>query len=327
MTVYNGEETLDESVASILRQTFPDFELLIMDDGSTDKTWAMLENFSRKDPRIKIFRQQKAGNSKGRNTLIEKSSCDLIANMDADDYSLPERLKKQHEYMTSHPDTILVSTYAKIIEMNHPEKWRMSTAFEEDILNRWYLSIIPPFIHSSVMFRKSAFIKAGGYKSEEFPAEDYGLWIRMKKFGKLNTIPEVLVEYRMYPKGVSVNNYRKQLALRDEMNFQNMKELYEKNEIPGVKEVVSLLKPYNLNNHQRQVLAKLACLTGCWFVKNNERTKANTYFKLALTMDWRRFDAAFNLILGHMNKAFLISIDRFPLRKKFTGKIFWFSPS
>lgn len=327
MTVYNGEETLEESVTSILRQTFLDFELLIIDDGSTDRTWAMLENFSRQDHRIKIFRQQKAGNSKGRNTLIEKSSCDLIANMDADDYSHPERLQKQYDYMAGHPRTILVSTYAKIIEMNHPEKWRMSTAFKEDALNRWYLSIIPPFIHSSVMFRKSAFVKAGGYKNVEFPAEDYGLWIRMKKFGKLNTIPEVLVEYRMYPRGVSVNNYRKQLALRDEMNFQNMKELYEKNEIPEVKEAMSLLKPYNLNGHQRQVLAKLACLTGCWFVKNGEQKKAKAYFRLALKMDWRRFDAALNLVLNRLNKAFLISIDRFPLRKKFTGKVFWFSPS
>jgi len=332
MPVYNGEKYLREALESILNQTFKNFELLIMDDGSTDQTAEILKTFAKKDPRIKIFHQKNSGVVRSLNALIAHAKAEILARMDADDIAYPDRLKIQYQYMQNHPETVVLGCFAKIIENrtveNSPgsgkEKSRRNTAFEEDILNRWYLSVIPPFIHSAVMLRKEAFIRAGGYREDEHPAEDYGLWIRMKHEGKLGTAPALLQDYYLHPEGISARNYKKQIAKRDELNFKNLEDLYKNNEIPSAHEAVRLLKPYNLNRHQRRILAKLACLTGCFYIEKNSYSKAKEYFKLSLKMDPRRFDAALNLIFGKFKKAFLISIDKFPARFKFLFKIFWF---
>ena len=321
--VHNGAAYLREALESIITQTFQDFELLIMDDGSTDSTSKIIKDFAEKDHRIKIFHQQNSGVVKSLNTLIAHSKTSFIARMDADDIAYPKRLKAQYEYMKNHPKTVLLGTYAKIIESK--KNWRRNTAFTEDILNRWYLSIIPPFIHSGVMFSKHAFDQAGGYREDEYPAEDYGLWVRMKHFGHLNSIPETLMDYHLNDRGISSKNFKKQIAKRDELNFKNLEDLYEKNEIPTASEALKLLTPYNLNRHQRQVLGKLACCTGCFYIKKNNYSKAKEYFRLCLKMDPRRFDAALNLILGKFGKAFLISIDKYPAQLKFLFKTFWFT--
>lgn len=330
MPVYNGEKHLREAIESILTQTFTGFELLVMDDGSTDQTPEILEEFAQKDHRVKIFRQENKGLVESLNSLAAHAKYDLIARMDADDISYPQRLEIQYEYMQKHPQTALLGTYAKIIENGNSNpasrnstraRTRRNTALREDELNRWYLSIIPPFIHSAVMFTKNAFQKAGGYRQDEHPAEDYGLWVRMKRYGKLSTAPVLLHDYFLDTGGISARNFKKQIAKRDELNFKNLEDLYEQNEIPSARHALGLLKPYNLDHHQRQVLAKLACLTGCFYIQKNEYKKAAEYFRLCLSMDWRRFDAALNLILGKFKKAFLISIDKYPLRFKFLFKI------
>lgn len=324
MPVYNGEQHLRESVESILGQTFKDFELLVMDDGSTDNTAEILQNFAKIDHRVKIFRQENRGLVKSLNALVSHAKSDLIARMDADDIAYSGRLKMQYGYMENHSKTAVLGTYAKIIERSSPGKWRRNTAFEEDALNRWYLSIIPPFIHSGVMFRKNIFTEAGGYREDEYPAEDYGLWVRMKKFGNLNSVPEILMEYYLDAKGISAKNYKKQIAKRDELNFMNLEDLYKEDQIPSPQETAKLLKPYALDPHQRQVLGKLACLTGCFYIQKNDYQKAKEYFKLCLKMDWRRFDAALDMLLGKFKKAFLVSVDKYPERAKFLFKIYWF---
>ncbi len=324
MAVRNEEDWLDATLQSIASQTYKNFELLVMDDGSTDRTPEILEKFAENDPRIKIFRQENKGNAESRNTLVRHAASSLIANMDGDDLAYPQRLEAQYEYMQKHPETVLLSTYARIVEIGGSEPPRMSTAFEEDELNRWYLSVIPPFIHSSVMYRKEAFFKAGGYRPDEYPAEDYGLWIRMKSLGKINTAPRLLTEYRFHRKGVSANNYRLQIERRDGLNLKNLEDLYAENEIPPVERALKLLERYDLNPRQRKILAKLACITGCFYVKKNAYNKAKPYFGLALKMDWRRVDALLNFLIGIFGKSFLISLDNYPLKRKIMLKIHWF---
>ncbi len=325
MPVYNGAKHLREAIESILIQTFQHFEFLIMDDGSTDDTPKILEDYAKKDHRIKILHQKNHGLVESLNTLVTHAASDLIARMDADDIAYPKRLEVQYEYMKAHPQTVVLGTYARITEegpgQTHTSTWRRNTAFEEDELNRWYLSIIPPFIHSAVMFKKNAFHKAGGYRQNEHPAEDYGLWIRMKSLGKLNTAPHLLMDYHLHNEGISAGSYKKQIAKRDELNLKNLEDLYAAQQIPSVNHALSLLKPYQLHAHQRQILAKLACLTGCFYIQKNMYNKATEYFKLCLKMDWRRFDAALNLIFGKLGKAFLLSVDKYPTRTKFLFKI------
>lgn len=324
MPVFNGEKYLHSAIKSILDQTFPDFEFLIMDDGSTDRTSQILESYAKKDARIKFFHQTNSGIVKSLNTLIAHARANIIARMDADDFAHPKRFEMQHNYLHNHPKTVLLGTYAKIIEKRNSGEWRPNTAFEEDILNRWYLSIFPPFIHSGVMFTKKAFIQAGCYRQDEYPAEDYGLWINMKNYGEINTVPEILTDYFLNTEGISAKNYRKQIKKRDKLNLKNLEDLYQNNEIPAVKTALELLEKYNLDKHQRRVLAKLACLTGCFLASQHHQVDAGEYFKLCLKMDPRRFDAALNLLFKKSRKTFMISIDKYPHRFKFLLKIHTF---
>lgn len=113
MSVYNGEKYLPETIDSILNQTFKDFEFIIINDGSTDKTAKILTSYD--DPRIRIFNQENMGLTKSLNRAISLAKGEYIARMDADDISYPERLKKQVDYLNKNPDIGLVgSKYIRI---------------------------------------------------------------------------------------------------------------------------------------------------------------------------------------------------------------------
>lgn len=324
MPVYNGEKYLHTAIKSILDQTFPDFEFLIMNDGSTDRTIQILKSYGTKDRRIKVFQQKNKGIVKSLNTLIGAAQTDLIARMDADDFSYPQRLAAEYEYLQRHSETALVGTLTRIIEKRNSDQWSLHTTFEEDVLNRWYLSLFPTFLPSSVMFRKNAFNQAGGYRDNEYPAEDYGLLIKIKRHGELNTIPQLLTDYCRNPEGISSKNLAMQIKKRDELNLQNLQDIYENNEIPSIETALELLEKYKMTKHQVQHLAKLACLTGCFLAGKKDRVRATEFFKLALKLDGRRIDAASNLFLQKFGKTFLISIDQHPDTRKLFIKTRWF---
>lgn len=320
MPVFNGEKYLHESVESILNQTFSDFEFLIMDDGSTDKTSFILKKYAQKDQRIKIFHQKNAGIVKSLNKLIDLSKTELIARMDADDISLTDRLKMQYDYLSKNPGTVLVGTFAELFHDN--KILGNNTAFAEDFLNRWFLSLHPPFIHSSVLMRKKALIDIGKYREEGHPAEDYDLWIRIKRLGKIENINKVLTRYRINQKGISALKYKRQLTVRDQLNLINLEDIYQHAEIPDVGKIQSALKKYKLNTHKKYVIGKICCLTGCFLIEKGEYNRALPFLKLSLTMDKKRIlDALPDMILGKFGKAFLISVDYSPFARKIGVKI------
>jgi glycosyltransferase involved in cell wall biosynthesis len=120
MPVYNAEQFLREAIDSMLNQSFRDFEFLIMDDGSTDSSISIIQQYQ--DPRIRLIRNEKnLGISPTLNKGIELASSDLIARMDADDISYPDRLQKQYDYMMAHPDCALLSAWARVI--THDKKF------------------------------------------------------------------------------------------------------------------------------------------------------------------------------------------------------------
>ena len=210
MPVYNGEKYLAASIESILNQSFRDYEFLIMDDGSTDSSLQILKFYAEKDPRIHLFHQKNHGIVKSLNTLIDHTQTNLIARMDADDIARPERLEKQMKYLQSHPETVLLGTRCKIFrDIN--KKVNLNDSFTEDFLNRWFLTINPPFTHSSVLMRKEALLKCHKYRSDFFPAEDYDLWTRIKRYGKVENLPDVLLDYRVIAGSISGKNFSNQI--------------------------------------------------------------------------------------------------------------------
>jgi len=202
MSVYNGEKYLKEAVDSILNQSFKDFEFIIINDGSTDGSKEILENY--KDERIRLFNNQNQGLIGSLNEAIGYSRGEYIARMDADDISLPERLEKQISFMES-KKIVLCGSWAEVIDSigNTIKHYIYPPIGSKKI--RLYSIIHCPFIHPSVMFRKEIFEKVGGYKSYK-NIEDYELWTRIIYKNDTDNIPEELIKYRIHDNQITKKN-------------------------------------------------------------------------------------------------------------------------
>lgn len=191
MPVYNAEKYLREAIQSILQQTFTCFELLIIDDSSTDSSPAIIRSFD--DPRIRYMRNEtNMGISATLNKGIDNSNTELIARMDADDISYPERLEKQLAFFESHPDCALLSTWTRTITAGgvpvKTEKWRSEYYYYNLNFECW-------IFHPTVMYKKTAVTDVGKYSTPY--AEDHNLWWQLSRKYKIYNYPEVLVDYRL----------------------------------------------------------------------------------------------------------------------------------
>lgn len=197
LPVYNAEKTIGRAVESILEQTFSNFELLIINDGSTDRTSKIISDFS--DPRISILSQENKGLVLSLNRGIESAIGKYIARMDADDISLPGRLEKQVSFLGKNPSYAIVGTATKIIYEDGKKGIRYRPRNTADI--RKNIVRICPFTHSSVMIRKNVFDRVGLYDSsmdgsKELLVEDYDLWVRILAAGyDMANLSDVLMVY------------------------------------------------------------------------------------------------------------------------------------
>ncbi len=163
MPAYNAERYIKDSIESILNQSERDFEFIIVDDGSTDKTSLIISSFS--DPRLRVFKINHCGLIYSLNFGISKANGEYIARMDVDDISEPNRLKKQADFLDDHPDIALCGSFATIIDENGKVKGRLEYSPIEDKNIRRYALLHNPFIHPTIMIRKKVFDSVGMYKS------------------------------------------------------------------------------------------------------------------------------------------------------------------
>jgi hypothetical protein len=202
LPVYNAQSYLQESIESIVYQSFQDFELILINDGSTDGSLSIMESYT--DQRIRIINQANAGLPVSLNRAITQSQGQYLARQDADDISLPERLAKQVTYLDAHPQCALLGTWAQIlVENNLTDRSLSHPHLNGDIQLK--LLFFNCFVHSSVMIRKSALETTGLYPEdpEKFPPEDYDLWLRIAKHWDVANLPEVLLQYRELPNSIS----------------------------------------------------------------------------------------------------------------------------
>lgn len=204
LPVYNGEEYIAEAMKSILTQSYKDFELIIVNDGSTDKTAKILDTF--KDKRIKVVTQSNHGLVYSLNRAVREAKALLIARHDADDFSLPKRFEKQMKLFARNPDLVLAGSSIQVMDMDGAYLHDHMVLLDNPELKQELL-VRSPFAHGSVIFKKDAFEKAGGYQQSEWPAEDYGLWLRMASFGDFANVDEPLYRYRENQDGISSTNW------------------------------------------------------------------------------------------------------------------------
>jgi hypothetical protein len=204
LPVYNGLPYLHAAISSILSQSFEDFELIVIDDGSVDGSASVLDDFD--DQRIRFFQQANQGLARTLNHGISIACGTYVARQDQDDLSHPDRLALQVAYMEAHKDCVLVGTWAQIMEVDRLVERFHRHPVDEPTL-RYQLLFNNPFVHSSVLFLRSAFQQVGGYTTDlaRQPPEDYELWSRLSRIGSVANLGQVLVVYREIPGSMSRN--------------------------------------------------------------------------------------------------------------------------
>ena len=196
LSVFNSEEVLERALSSLVSQSFKDFEILVLDDGSTDSSARIIDDFVKKDHRIKAFYfDSNLGLAKRLNFLLGEASAPLIARADADDCYHPERLQKQYDRICNDESIDVLGTWGFYVDGNGTILSKvMMPINHEDIVQR--IAKSNPFLHSSILAKKSFFIKNGGYKENLRKKQDYDLWVRGLKKARYENLPEYLIYYR-----------------------------------------------------------------------------------------------------------------------------------
>ncbi|MGK0254471.1 MAG: glycosyltransferase involved in cell wall biosynthesis [Mariniflexile sp.] len=204
--IYNGEETLNDSLVSVLDQKVSNTEVIIIDDGSIDTSFTIAKAISNDNPSkdILIHKQKNKGLAASLNVGIGLASGKYIARQDQDDLVLPERFVKQFDFLEQNNQVGIVGTWAQIYEGDKETQRYHNHASSSHAL-KLELLFDNPFVHSSIMMRKSALDNCGGYSEDTFrqPPEDYELWSRIAKDYEIANIPEVLTVYREMPSSMS----------------------------------------------------------------------------------------------------------------------------
>lgn len=229
MPVWNGERYLREAVESILNQTFREFEFIILDDGSTDRTPEILAEFAARDSRVRVIRLAHEGIVIALNRGVAEAKAQWIARMDADDVARPERLARQWEALRNNPEAVLCHTHIHII--GDPKYVTPAGRFiRTKALLALRLCFQCPIVHPTVIFSKAAFIECGGYVPEERHAEDYGLWGRLLMMGEVIGCAEPLLDFRVHADSISKiksdtqQAITQKVAVRHCSNFMNLDE-------------------------------------------------------------------------------------------------------
>lgn len=263
MPVYNAGKYLRAAIESILNQTFEDFEFLIIDDGSTDNSAAIIASY--KDPRICFYRnKENIGISPTLNKGIQLATTEMIARMDADDISYPERLKRQLDYLQAHPDCAMVASQARVIS----EEGKFIRLDKLKPEHYYYnLTFICWVYHPTVMYRKTVVKEVNMYT--EIYSEDFELFWQISRRYKIYTLPEVLLDYRETARSLHQVTKRKEYEqAQQEQVLRNLRyfagndyyiplryiECFRHNFLPllaeqKVSEVIACIKELDFINH------------------------------------------------------------------------------
>jgi len=285
MPAYNAESFLAESVESILNQTFTDFELLILNDGSTDGTLALAQTFAKKDPRVRVLNNGKnRGLAYTRNRLLREAQGEFLAILDSDDISLPERLAKQVAYLEAHPEVGILGGGVIYFSAQNPHK---STSIRLGGSARIAAHLLFQNVmgQSTITLRSS--LKHLKYDSTYLSGEDYHLWVRASFETQLDNLQEPLIRYREHEGNIS--KQKKDVILANNLRIQQMQlERLGLSPSPRNLEVHRYLSAFQLPQSPELFMEALDWLEAIWQANlktkkyNTEGLREEMYFRLLL---------------------------------------------
>lgn len=223
MPVWNAELYVRDAIESILNQTFCDFELLIINDGSSDHSQEIITSLAARDDRIRYINREHRGLVKTRNEGLDRSRGEYLALMDADDISIPTRLDRQLLFLRKHPDIagcgsafqMFGGSHAKVFHPNHPDDIKIALLFDSAVGN------------PTAIVRKDAINKSRIRFQDDGNAyaEDYRFWVNLSHHFKIANIPEVLLQYRVYAQQGSSIQRQAQIRAATEICREQLEEL------------------------------------------------------------------------------------------------------
>jgi hypothetical protein len=233
MAAYNCEKYLHTAIESVLKQSYRDFELLVIDDGSTDASRAIAQQYAGIHPEsvrcLEHPGKENHGPAAARNVGLSHARGTYVAILDADDISEPQRLERQAAFLDAHPAVALVGSWYTAID-DKGKRIRRGKAPCDHLDIAWALLFYSPFVHSSVMFRRQVVLEQlGGYDERWPPSEDYELWTRIVQRWPVANLAEYLVRWRIHPASLTAHaGSRAQLGhrmrvdrLADRMGWQD----------------------------------------------------------------------------------------------------------
>jgi glycosyltransferase involved in cell wall biosynthesis len=283
MPAYNAEKYIGNAIESVLAQTYSDFELVIINDGSTDGTQSIIETFN--DERIVLVNQANMGVAGALNAGLKISNAPFIARFDADDICYPTRLEKQLNFLQQNPDYILVGSDVDYILENGEFLFHSHCIAHShnEIMDKLYFYC--PFFHPSVMYKKESVCNAGGYPADAHNFEDYLLWVAIAKMGKFCNLAEPLIKYRLNSTSITIDE--KWRGKR----FRKLKRSAIKRGSVTESEGIELLEIIKNQDVRKIKEGSYHALCGKKFLANNyQPQKARAHVKMAISLHPLRLD-------------------------------------
>jgi glycosyltransferase involved in cell wall biosynthesis len=327
MPVYNGEKFLSEAVLSVLNQSFKNFEFIIIDDGSTDRSLELLRYYEKRDSRIKLISRENKNVAATLNEIILMSRGKWIARMDQDDICLPNRFEKQLEWLNYTKADICGSWVKRFGAEDRVVKMRES--HKEIELEMLFCS---PFAHPSVLINKKVFDKIS-YNEGKWQAEDYDFWVSAFEFNfKMTNIPEILLYYRVHSAQISVKEKSSQKDLGVQIQKRYWKLFLVRKKINNAG-IFNALEEINGTNKLINIASVNLFFTSLFNVSNKiywpviKENLNKTYFRIAsksilFFIQWIKINKKFNCGSSFIGlQIFLISIFKINYNSFMFGKL------
>jgi glycosyltransferase involved in cell wall biosynthesis len=243
MAAKNVQDYIAIAIESIINQTYSDWEMIIVNDGSTDQTASIVQKYSDANNRIKLIsNKESVGQAIARNTAVEQSTGKYLAILDADDVAMPDRIEVQVDYLDKNPEIAAIGGHAEIIDAKGSTLGIKRKALNIDAI-RFSLLLQNQFIHSTMMIRRDVFDTFGGYNNAFLYAEDYDLWSKILEKNIILNIDKIVSKFRIQPGSVTSMSATQKVQLRNNMVivYRNVRNLvdYSDSQIQSMYDMVN----------------------------------------------------------------------------------------